>query len=319
MSDQCRIILDVDTGIDDAMAILYALNRPGITLEACTTVYGNTEIENATRNTLQILELGGRGDIPVAPGSGRSLIHPFVKTAGAVHGEDGLGGVALPPPKARPLAEHAADLMIRLARQNPGEITLVPVGPLTNVAIAIAKNREVATLFREIVIMGSTLFCPGINSSVQPMVDANFLNDPEAAHIVINSGARITLVGMDVTMRTMLMGDKMREISRRGGRAARVMMDITKFYLDFYNKSAGREIGAGMHDPLAVAVAEDPTLVTKKSMLIDLELSGGLTRGQIVADRRRGAEGRENTEICLDVDVERFIDRFTETLVTLGA
>jgi len=120
-------------------------------------------------------------------------------------------------------------------------------------------------------------------------------------------------------MRTMLMGDKMHEISRRGGRAARVMMDITKFYLDFYNKSAGREIGAGMHDPLAVAVAEDPTLVTKKSMLIDLELSGALTRGQIVADRRRGAEGRENMEICLDVDVERFIDRFTETLVTLGA
>ncbi|MFT4182531.1 MAG: nucleoside hydrolase [Rhizobium sp.] len=318
MTEKRRIILDVDTGVDDAMAILYALNRPGLTLEACTTVYGNTELENATRNTLQILELGGRGDIPVAAGAARALIRPYVKTVGHVHGENGLGEIVLPPPKAKPLAEHAGDLIIRFARENPGEITLVPVGPLTNIAIAIAKDREIAHLLKEIVVMGGTIFHPGIGGTTRPMVDANFLNDPEAAHIVINSGAKITLVGMDVTMRTMLKEEKMREIATGGGHAAKKMMEITKFYLDFYNASAGRPIGAGMHDPLAVAIAEDTTLVTKQAMHADIELFGEFTRGQLIADRRRQAEGKENVDVCLDVDVDRFIDRFVETLKGIG-
>ncbi|MBB3931441.1 purine nucleosidase [Kaistia hirudinis] len=318
MTEKRRIILDVDTGVDDAMAILYAINRPGLTLEACTTVFGNTEIENATRNTLQILELGGRADIPVAAGAARSLLHPFIKTAGHVHGDNGLGEITLPPPRSKPLEEHASDLIIRLARENPGEITLVPVGPLTNVALAIAKDRAIAGLLREIVVMGSTVFHPGIGGTPRPMVDANFLNDPEAAHIVINSGARITLVGMDVTMRTMLTADRIAQITAEGGPAGRKLMEITKFYLDFYNESAGYEIGAGMHDPLAVAIAEDPSLVTKTPMLATVELNGEWTRGQFIADRRRQAEGRENVDVCTDVQVDRFIDRFVETIKTVG-
>src|SRR5579862_6674224 len=122
MPELCRMILDVDTGIDDAMAILYALNRPGIRLEALTTTFGNTDVDTATVNTLRILELVGRPNIPVARGLGRSLMKPFVKGAEHVHGRDGLGGVALPSPKATPIAEHASDLIIRMARESPGEI-----------------------------------------------------------------------------------------------------------------------------------------------------------------------------------------------------
>src|ERR1700688_4804420 len=122
MADLTRLILDVDTGIDDAMAILYALNRPGIRLEALTTTFGNTDVDTATANTLRILELAGRADIPVARGSGRALLRPFVKRADHVHGASALGGVILPEPQARPVAEHACDLIIRMARENPGAI-----------------------------------------------------------------------------------------------------------------------------------------------------------------------------------------------------
>ena len=195
MNSPCRMIIDVDPGIDDAMAIFYAVRRPGIKLEALTTTFGNTDTAIATDNTLRMLELLGRPDIPVAKGVGRSLVHPYVRRADHVHGSNAIGDVELPEPKIRATDEHASDLIIRMAKENPGEITLCPVGPVTNVALAIVKAPEIAKLLRKIVIMGSTIFHPGIHGPAAPMVDANFANDPEAAHIVLRSGADITLVG----------------------------------------------------------------------------------------------------------------------------
>jgi purine nucleosidase len=311
----CRIILDVDTGIDDAMAILYALGRPGIELMACTTVYGNTEVENATRNTLQILESAGRGDIPVAEGAGRSLLRPYVNKAAHIHGKNGLGEIVLPEPKARPVDEHAIDLILRLARENPGEISLLPVGPITNVALALSKEPRLAELLKEIVIMGSTIFHPGVRGVDSPMADPNFFNDPEAAHIVINSGARILLVGMDVTMKTLLSEDLMAEIAASGGEPAKTMMKITQFYLDAYRSQYAGIRGCGLHDPLAVAAAEDRSLVTIAPMQVDVELSGKLTRGQVVADRRPHA--KPNVEICVNVETEKFTRRFAEALMAI--
>jgi purine nucleosidase len=234
MAELCRMILDVDTGVDDAMAILYALNRPQIRLEALTTTFGNTDIETATANTFRILELAGRSDIPVARGPGRALLRPFVKGAEHVHGRNGLGDVVLPEPKGKIVPEHASDLMIRLARENPGEITLCPVGPITNVAIALAKAPDVATLFKEIVVMGGTIFHPGIQGIPTPIADANFWNDPEAAAIVLRSGAKITLVGMDVTMKVLLTKPMREEIAREGGRVGETMMRIAEFYVRSY-------------------------------------------------------------------------------------
>jgi purine nucleosidase len=317
MADLCRMILDVDTGIDDAMAILYALNRPGIRLEACTTTFGNTDVGTATANTLRILELAGRGDVPVARGAARSLVRPFVKAADHVHGANGLGGVSLPEPRGKPVAEDASDLIIRLARENPGAITLCPVGPQTNVAIALSRAPEIATLLKEIVVMGSTVFHPGIQGIPTPMADANFWNDAEAAQIVVRSGAKVTLVGLDVTMK-MLLTKPMREEIAAGGDVGATMMKIAEFYVKSYETMYPGIAGCGLHDPLAVAIAEDRSLATIEPMCIDIELAGTLTRGQTVADRRRSAAGRENADVCVAVDGARFSERFVAALKGLA-
>lgn len=306
MTATCRMILDVDTGVDDAMAIFYAIRRPGIKLEALTTTFGNTDTVIATENTLKILELLGRPEIPVAQGVARSLIRPYKRMADHIHGSNALGDVELPAPKIKAVDEHAIDLMIRVIKENPGEITLCPVGPITNVALAITKAPEIAKLVKEIVVMGSTILHPGIHGPIAPMVDANFANDPEAAHIVLQSGANVTLVGMDVTMTTLLSTDMMAEITREGDHAAQTLMQITQFYVDAYKTMYPGIQGCGLHDPLAVAVAEDPTLVGLERMYVDVELHGELTRGQTVADRRRTAIPFHNANVAMTVDRPRF-------------
>jgi purine nucleosidase len=315
MSDKRRMILDVDTGIDDAMAILYALRRPGIKLEALTTTFGNTDVDTATKNTLRILELAGRGDIPVARGPGRPLLKPFVRGAEHVHGANGLGDVELHEPKGRAIEESAPDLIVRMARENPGEITLCPVGPITNVALALAKAPETAKLLKRIVVMGSTIFHPGIQGIPSPMADANFWNDPEAAQIVLRSGADITLVGMDVTMKVLLTSAMRAEIVARGGEIGARMMEIAQFYVDAYQRMYPGIDGCGLHDPLAVAIVEDPGLARMERMCVDVELAGTLTRGQTVADRRRTAVDRQNADVCIEVDADEFSRRFVDIFV----
>jgi purine nucleosidase len=310
MAEPCRMILDTDPGIDDAMAILFALRRPGIRLEALTTVFGNTDVDTATVNALRILELAGRGDIPVARGAGRSLLKPFVKAADHVHGKNGLGDIDLPEPKVRPVDETASDLIIRMARENPGEIMLCPVGPITNVAVALSRAPEIAGLLKEIVVMGSTIFHPGIQGIPTPFADANFWNDPEAAQIVLRSGAKITLVGMDVTMQVLLTIAMRQTIARDGGPVGRKLMEISEFYVNSYATMYPGIAGCGMHDPLAVAIAEDRSLVRTERMCVDIELAGTLTRGMAVADRRGTAIGRQNAEVCLEVDTARFNNLF---------
>ena len=310
MNSPCRMIIDVDTGIDDAMAIFYAVRRPGIKPEALTTTFGNTDTAIATNNTLRMLELLGRPDIPVAKGVARSLVHPYVRRADHVHGSNAIGDVTLPEPKIRATDEHAGDLIIRMAKENPGEIALCPVGPVTNVALALVKAPEIAKLLRKIVIMGSTIFHPGIHGPTAPMVDANFANDPEAAHIVLGSGANITLVGMDVTMTTLFSTEQIHEVAREGDEAAKTLMAMTAFYVNAYKRMYPGIRGCCLHDPLAVAVAEDPTLARTERMFVDVELHGVLTRGQTIADRRVTAVPLHNTDVCMDIDRPRFEANF---------
>jgi purine nucleosidase len=310
VSSPCRMIIDVDPGIDDAMAIFYAVRRPAINLEALTTTFGNTDTAIATDNALRVLELLGRPDIPVAKGVGRSFIHPYVRRADHVHGSNAIGDIELPEPKIRPTDEHASDLILRMAKEHPGEITLCPVGPVTNVALALVKAPEIAKLLRKIVIMGSTIFHPGIHGPAAPMVDANFANDPEAAHIVLQSGADITLVGMDVTMTTLFSAEMIDEVAREGDEAAKMLMRMTKFYVKAYTSIYPGIVGCGLHDPLAVAVAEDPSLARTERMFVDVELHGELTRGQTIADRRLTAVALHNAAVCMDVDRQRFLANF---------
>jgi purine nucleosidase len=308
--EPCRMIMDVDPGIDDAMAIVYALRRPGIKLEALTTTFGNSDTAITTGNALRILELLRRPDIPVAKGVSRSLIQPFVRRADHVHGENAIGGVELPAPKIKATDEHGCDLIIRMAKESPGEITVCAVGPVTNVALALAKAPETARLLRKIVLMGSTIFHPGILGPAAPMVDANFANDPEAAHIVLRAGANVTLVGMDVTMTTLFSTDMVGEVQREGDDAAKTLMRMTEFYINAYRTMYPGIAGCGLHDPLAVAIAEDPSLARTERMCVDVEVRGELTRGQTVADRRRTAAALHNADVCMDVDRARFLAGF---------
>jgi purine nucleosidase len=319
VTNPCRMIIDVDTGIDDAMAIFYAVRRPGIKLEALTTTFGNTDTAIATANTLRILELLGQRDIPVARGVARSLINPYVRRADHVHGANGIGDVELPEPKLRAIDEHASDLIIRMAKENPGDITLCPVGPVTNLALALTKAPEIARLVRRVVIMGSTIFHPGIQGPQAPMVDANFANDPEAAHIVLRSGADIILVGMDVTMTTLFSTEKMEEVAREGDAAAKTMMKIAAFYVTAYRRMYPGIEGCSLHDPLAVAIAEDRSLARTERMFVDVALHGELTRGQTIADRRRTSVPLHNADVCMDIERERFEANFLAAMKGRGS
>lgn len=314
MHRKIRMILDVDTGIDDALAIVLAVKRPGISLEAVTTVYGNIDVAAATRNTLQILEVAGAPDVPVAAGAARALTRPFVRKASHIHGANGIGEVDLPAPTRVPVAEAASDLIIRLARENPGEITLVPVGPMTNVALALMKAPETAQLLDRIVLMGGSLYHPGVPGIPSPMADANFFNDPEAARIVFQSGARVTMVGMDVTMKTLFTGAMMDAFAERGDAGTRAVVEASRYYLAAYQAQYPDITGCALHDPLAVAVAEQPDLVTIERLQCDVECLGEITRGQVIADRRRTGRTVPNVDVCVDVDVPRFMDLFLTTL-----
>ncbi len=314
MTNPCRIILDVDTGIDDALAIVYALAHPDIALEAVTTVYGNINVDMATANTLGLLEAAGRSDIPVAAGAKRSLTRPYNKTVSRIHGQNGFGGVELPKPKAAARDIWGPDLLIEMARANPGEITLVPVGPMTNVAQALMKAPEIATLFKRIVLMGGTIWHPGVPRIPSPVADANFFNDPEAARIVLQSGAKITMVGMDVTMKTLFTEPMMDRIEEEGGFASQKCAEASRFYLAAYREQYPDISGCALHDPLAVAVALDPGLVTVESMQVDVECAGELSRGQVIPDRRKTGTTVPNADVCIDVDVDQFVNGFVDAL-----
>ena len=310
-----KIILDVDTGIDDALAIYYALRRPELEVVALTNVFGNTNVEIAAANSLRILELAGRPDIPVAVGAGRSLLWPYVRLADHVHGSNGLGDVVLPEPEAKPVSEHAVDLIIRMVKEAPGEIILCPVGPLTNIGLALARAPEIAGLVKEIVVMGSNLYHPGITGIPQPMIDPNFRNDPEAAHIMLQSGAKLTLVGMDVTMTTLMSRQMMEDIRQNGQEAGRVLMDISEFYVRAYEEMHPGIGGCGLHDPLAVAACHQRDIITREHMRVDIELYGEYSRGRCIPDRREINRDRFNCDVATVVDRPRFERMFHETML----
>src|SRR5688500_14775036 len=220
--------MDCDTGVDDAMAILYGLLSPGIDVVGISCVWGNTSVENATTNTLRLLEIADQPGIPVARGAARPLIGPDPAFAGGVHGTDGQGNTNLPPPTLSAAAESGPELIVRLARENPGELVLVPTGPLTNVAVALAMEPEIARLYKEVVLMGGNFLAPG-NS--RPWAEANIWHDPEAAQMVFEAEWEITAVGLDVTLKPMLSAENLDRLRDSGTPAGVHLHRITQFYL----------------------------------------------------------------------------------------
>jgi purine nucleosidase len=314
-----RVIVDTDPGTDDAMAIILALNSPEFKVEALTVVPGNVEAWQGLENALKIVSLAGRCDVVVAAGAQHPLNQKLI-TAQFWHGKNGLANVELPPSKCKADPRFGPDLIIEMVHKYPHEITLIPVGPLTNIALAVSKDPSIAALVKDIVIMGGSISGGNVNGAAE----ANIYNDPEAAQIVFNAGWMVTMVGSDVGERTLITRKYLAELQASHGPQSDFIAKIADFYLTRSEKSGYS--GAAMYDPLAVGIALDPTLGTLKEMHVDVETKGEFTRGETVANRMGSNENnvlhgdhyeiegvvelKPNARVCLASDADRFLNLF---------
>jgi inosine-uridine nucleoside N-ribohydrolase len=305
-----RLIIDTDPGVDDSMAILFALMSPEVQLEALTTVLGNGGVERTTANALKILEVAGRTDIPVVPGAPKPLLRAYHGQGYRVHGRDGLGETNLPPPKTKPQAARAAEYLVSRIMAEPGEITLVAVGPLTNLALAVSLEPRLAQNVREVVIMGGAVAGPG---NASPVAEANIHNDPEAAKIVFHAGWPLTMVGLDVTRKTIMNPAYLAHLKQAGTPLTDFISAITPFYMRFHQEHNQME-GFYVHDSSALAYVIDSSLFDCRQLYVDVETGAGRTAGQTVADWRGQWQQPANLNVCLDVDSARFLDLYLERI-----
>src|SRR4051794_30120805 len=292
------VIIDCDPGHDDAMALLLALASPELELSAVTTVAGNQTLDKVTANAIRVLDVVG-SDLPVAAGAERALIHP-AHAAADVHGETGLDGPDLPPPSRDPLPIHAVELIARKLKEKPH--TLIPVGPLTNIALLLALHPDLKDRIERIVLMGGAY---GLGN-VTPSAEFNVWADPEAAHRVFTSGLAVTMVGLDVTQRAMLSAARA-DALREHGRAGAVVADLHAFYRRFHLDVYGHD-DTPVHDALAVASVIDPTLLTLEPHPVEIDVTQGPCRGRTVVDRLRRSGLPANARVAVDVDAEGFIE-----------
>jgi inosine-uridine nucleoside N-ribohydrolase len=318
-----RVIIDTDPGTDDAMAIILALNSPEFKVEALTVVPGNVDARQGLENALKILSLAGRCDVTVAGGAQHPLNQKLI-TAQFWHGKNGLADVELPPSKCKADPRFGPDLIIEMVHKYPHELTLIPIGPLTNIALAVSKDPSIAGLVKNIVIMGGSITGGNVNGAAE----ANIYNDPEAAQIVFNAGWMVTMVGSDVGERTLITRKYLAQLQSSYGPQSDFIAKIAEFYLTRSEKSGYS--GAAMYDPLAVGIALDPMLGTLKEMHVDVETRGEFTRGETVANRMGSNENnvlhgdhfeiegvielKPNARVCLASDADRFLQLFVNRI-----
>ncbi len=307
-----RILIDCDPGIDDALALLLALRSPELRVEAVTVAAGNVPVDRGVSNALTLLELAGRADIPVARGAERPLLRPPI-TGEAIHGGNGLGGVSFPAPSAQPDPRHAADLILDLAAAHPGEVTVLAIAPLTNLALAFSKAPAACRGIAEIILMGGSLGA----GNITPAAEYNIYADAEAACIVFDSGIPITMLQLTATCQAVLTRRHLAEWNASGSPIAAAAAAMADHYLTVYERRGLP--GGHVHDPLAVGLAIDRTLVLESERLrIEIETRGQFTDGATVADRRPGRTGRgeSNADVPLRIDGERFVRMLVERLST---
>lgn len=315
-----QVIIDTDPGADDAIAIMLALNSPELAVRALTVVAGNVPAAQGLDNALRLVSLARRCDIPVAIGAQRPLVG-ILTTAELYHGKNGLGDVQRPPATCAADKRWAPDLIVDLVHAAPHEITLITIGPLTNIALALSKDPSIVPLVKEIIMMGGSI--SGGNAS--PAAEFNVYVDPEAAKIVFEAGWPLTMVGLDVGDKALLTRTHLAVLAHGHSPMAQLVSDIGAFLLQRADR-AGRT-GASMYDPLAVGVAIDRTIIQAVPMRVDVETTGRVTRGETVTNRsgkvsrhelrtfpegdRFVATGAEqvtpNADVATTVDAERFV------------
>jgi len=308
-----RILLDTDPGIDDALAILLALASPELSLEGVSVVHGNCSLEQATRNGLSILELAGAGHIPLARGCELPLVQPSLLAA-ETHGDTGLGYASLPEPRTQPIGLHGSDFLIEKVLSNPGEITLVAIGPLTNVALAIRKEPKFAKSLKEIIIMGGAIRHEG---NVTALAEFNTYVDPHATHIVFHAGIPTTLVPLDVTYQCILTASDVERLLKINSPITKFIKDSTDFYMEYHDAWQGIK-GCIINDPLALALTFAPELCDYQSLPVDVDISGGVSMGKTFADFFNYDKKPANMRVALGVRARDFIELFLERMERLA-
>jgi purine nucleosidase len=278
------LLVDCDTGIDDAIALLYLLADPDVDICAITTVFGNISAATAARNTLRVLDVAGRtGEVPVAIGSEVTLLGEQTHRGGDVHGGEGLGGIEVGQPAGGPVDERAAELIVRMARQRPGELHLLATGPLTNVAVALRLEPELPRLLTGVTIMGGAALAPG---NITPAAEANIWHDPEAAQAVLSAPWGTTLVPLDATMRQVITEEQRRRLVECDAAVPQFAAEILSHYMDFYTSVFGRRCCA-CHDVLAAAIAVHDVVPTRAmTVRVAVNTSPGPARGATICDMR---------------------------------
>ena len=296
-----KIILDCDPGHDDAIAMILAAGNPAIDLLGITTVGGNQTLSKVTHNTLSVARVARMSGVPVHAGCARPLVRE-VEVAEGIHGDSGLDGVELPEPISQVGSRHAVDYIIdTIMEHEPGTVTLVPTGPLTNIALAVRKEPRIAERVQEVVLMGG-----GYHSGYwSATAEFNIIVDPEAAHIVFNEKWPLTMVGLDLTHQALATPEVEEKIKAIGSECSEFVLGLFAFFRKAYKEAQGFE-HPPVHDPCTVAYLIDPSIVTTQKVPLDVELRGELTLGMTVADFRAPAPEGCTTQVAVDLDHERF-------------
>ncbi|MCA1666579.1 MAG: nucleoside hydrolase [Thermomicrobia bacterium] len=303
------VILDCDPGVDDAAGILLACARPELDVRAITTVGGNTSVVHTTRNALDLLAFAGIEGIPVAQGADRALLRPF-HLGTHIHGATGFGGVTLPDSGRAPLPIPAVDLIARVVRESATPVTLIPTGPLPNIALFLLLYPELKPRIARICLMGGGVY----EGNATPAAEANFRNDPEAARIVFASGLPITMVGLNVTHRALFTTEHTARL-RGMGKVAVAFAEMLDFRMRVYGENYGFA-GAPLHDPIAVAEVLRPGIVTTQSCAVTIETDGPFTAGRSVVDLTGVTEQPPNAAVAMDIDVPGFVTMLLEAIGT---
>lgn len=305
-----KIIIDCDPGYDDAVALLLAAGHPDVEILAVTTVAGNQTLSKVTMNALRIAKLAGI-DAPVAEGCARPLVRGDVVPAPAIHGESGLDGTTLPEADRAPVDTSAAQLIVDIVMREPeGTVTLVPIGPLTNIALAARMEPRIVSRVKEVVLMGGGTTI----GNIRPMAEFNIENDPEAAYVVFEEKWPIVMIGLDLTYQARATEAVRARAATIGTPAGRFLSDVLEAFASRYKASAGFD-APPVHDPCAVAYVIDPSIVETEAHPVHVEYFGEHTRGMTVVDRRRSAKPDGRTRVAVRLDA----DKFWKTLFTAVA
>ena len=304
------VILDCDPGHDDALAITLALARPELDVLGITTIGGNSTLANTTRNALRVLALLGRTDVPVAAGPDQPLVRPL-ETAPQVHGVSGLDGADLPEPASEPRPEGALEFLRATLAAAPAPVTLIPVGPLTNIGLLLRTCPASAEKIAGISLMGGAMGA----GNWTPAAEFNIWVDPEAARIVFRSGLPITMHGLDVTHKALMGLPEADRLDAVGTRVGHVFADLLRFFTRFHVEKYGTD-QTPIHDAVAVAHVALPGLVTTRRYHVDVETTGDLTRGRTVVDDRGQPGEPPNVDVALDIDRAAFADLVIEAVAS---